>query len=370
LKHSSHLDPLLRVFIDPGSSKDFSSSDWQTVLAQARRESLLLYLHSIFTDRDILDQVPEKVRLQLTEASTALKFNQTKLRFETDRVERALSDLTVTLLLLKGGAYLLADLPLADRRLVSDIDIMVPKLELDTVEAALCKAGWKRNEITDYDDRYYRDWMHEVPPMAHPDRNFAVDLHHTIVPLTSCHQPNTEALFEAAVPLKNSRFKVLCPADMTLHCAVHLLNEEIIFGLRDLLDLHELLTYFGKDPAFWDNLVARTKLHKFERTLFYLLRYTERLLGTEIPQAVQEQAKKGAPNAILRAVMDALFLRALTPPRLSGAQPGRAFAFWLLYLRSHWLKMPPLLLIKHLSIKAWRRWWPTRRRGVTSTEPG
>jgi hypothetical protein len=310
------------------------------------------------------------VQLQLDEARTFLRFNQTKLRFEANRVERVLSELDTDFVVLKGGAYLLADLPPAHRRVVSDLDVMVDRTNLEIAENALVAAGWQRSDVTEYDERYYRIWMHEIPPMAHPDRSFALDLHHSIVPMTSRHQPDTKALFQAAVPLENSRFKVLCPADMVLHCAVHLFNEEIGLGLRNLLDLHDLLTHFGKDPAFWDDLVARAQLHNFDRAHFYLLRCTERLVGTEIPETIQEKANKGAPNAILRAVMDALFLRALTPPQLSGAQPARAFALWLLYLRSHWLKMPPLLLAKHLTIKAWRRWRPARRRGVTSTEPG
>jgi hypothetical protein len=368
LKLSPHFDPLLRVFVDPEIVKDFSVSDWQAFLARARQASILLNIECVLADRGLLEGVPEKVRLQLSEAYAFLKFNQTILRFETDRVTRALSDLDVAIVLLKGAAYLFAQLPPAESRLVSDLDIMVEKGNLEIVERTLLEAGWKRSAVTDYDDRYYRDWMHEVPPMVHPDRNFALDLHHTIVPLTSRHQPNTTALFQAAVPLENARFKVLCPADMTLHCAVHLLNEEIGLGLRDLFDLHGLLTHFGKDPAFWDDLVARAQLHGFDRTLFYLLRYTERLLETEIPEAVQEKAKKGAPNTILRVVMDTLFVRALTPPRLTGLQPGRALALWLLFLRSHWLKMPPLLLIRHLSIKAWRRWRPAKP--ITSTEAG
>ena len=36
-----------------------------------------------------------------------------------------------------------------------------------------------------------------------------------------------------------------------------------------------------------------------------------------------------------------------------------ATARWLLYLRSHWLRMPPLLLARHLGYKAYLRWRPS-----------
>jgi len=46
------------------------------------------------------------------------------------------------------------------------------------------------------------------------------------------------------------------------------------------------------------------------------------------------------------------------PSRLSG------MARWALYVRSHWLRMPPLLLMQHLTRKVLRRWieWWKRRR--------
>jgi hypothetical protein len=31
-------------------------------------------------------------------------------------------------------------------------------------------------------------------------------------------------------------------------------------------------------------------------------------------------------------------------------------ARWLLYLRAHWVRMPPLMLARHLSYKAYLRW--------------
>jgi len=46
--------------------------------------------------------------------------------------------------------------------------------------------------------------------------------------------------------------------------------------------------------------------------------------------------------------MDALFLRALKPDRSAAAGLARQ----ALYIRAHWLRMPPLMLARHLAIKA------------------
>ena len=80
------------------------------------------------------------------------------------------------------------------------------------------------------------------PPMASPPpRETPLDIHHTIAPLTSRVGPNAEALLAASIPLSDPRLRILGPADMVLHSAVHLLNDEVGKPLRDLLDLHDLL---------------------------------------------------------------------------------------------------------------------------------
>ena len=39
--------------------------------------------------------------------------------------------------------------------------------------------------LTPYDDAYYRDHMHELPPLIHKERDRMIDVHHTILPLTA-----------------------------------------------------------------------------------------------------------------------------------------------------------------------------------------
>jgi hypothetical protein len=57
----------------------------------------------------------------------------------------------------------------------------------------------------------------------------------------------------------------------------------------------------------------------------------------------------------VRAIMDGAVTSALRPTALGEARRGRRLALGVLYLRSHWLKMPPALLARHILIKAARR---------------
>lgn len=148
---------------------------------------------------------------------------------------------------------------------------------------------------------------------------------------------------------------MFCPADLVLHSATHAFQEELANPLRDLLDLHELLIYFSEqEPDFWQTLPHRARQLGLSRPLFYALRYTRRFLHTPMPESVTQALKKAAPPWPVLQLMDRL-LDAVT----LAEHPRRmipAAARWLLYIRSHWLRMPPLLLARHLGYKAWLRW--------------
>jgi hypothetical protein len=260
---------------------------------------------------------------------------------------------------LKGAAYVMADLPAAHGRIVSDVDILVPKERLADVERAFLDTGWKPLNENEYDDHYYRQWMHELPPLRHGARETCVDVHHTILPPTGRLHPDPRKLLEAARPLAGCGFYVLAPEDMVLHSAAHLFQDgDLAGGLRDLVDLDSMFRHFGASEAgFWDRLVPRARELQLQRPLFYALRFTHRLLKTPIPSSVMAKAAVDGPRWPVSPLMDFLVRRALLPPECDGTTVTAVLSRWLLYVRSHWLKMPPLLLMRHLAYKARRRWF-------------
>ena len=325
---------------------------WNDLIWCARRHGLLARLAIAAEERGILDQVPAKVRELFADACAAAEFNQTVRGFEVRELLRALVGVPVPVVLLKGGAYLLAGLPAARGRMFADIDILVPRDRLADVEAAALAHGWEPVITEAYDQHYYRTWTHQIPPLRHAERGSELDIHHTIAPLTSRAAPDVSALLSDAQALDGGRLKVLAPADMVLHSAVHLFNEQMDMGLRDLMDLHVLLGFFGRNAAFWRDLVAHARRHRLERPLFYCLRYAERFYGTPVPATAKTEVGGFGPNRAVRALMDWLVTEAILPIWPGKRRPGAGLARWLLYVRSHWLRMPPTLLARHLLIKA------------------
>ena len=64
------------------------------------------------------------------------------VRWEVNRISRALRDVGAPVILLKGAAYLAMQLPAARGASFSDVDVLVPKARLSQVESALLQRGW------------------------------------------------------------------------------------------------------------------------------------------------------------------------------------------------------------------------------------
>jgi hypothetical protein len=146
---------------------------------------------------------------------------------------------------------------------------------------------------------------------------------------------------------------------MVLHSAAHLFQDgDLDGGLRDLVDLDLLLRHFGADPTFWEGLVPRAVAQTLGRPLYYALRYCRALLDCPVPADVEETIRVQGPRPPLRALMDRFALRAFAPDGWNGPSAATARARFFLYVRSHWLRMPPLLLARHLVRKSIARVFP------------
>lgn len=346
---------LIQTLLHPRGALALGERDWSQLLLQARQLGLAAKLAARLDAAGVFDQVPFKARSHMHAARIAALSSQLAVRFEVNRILRALRGHDVPIVLMKGAAYVHAGLPPAPGRFVGDLDLMVPRARIAEVEHTLLAHGWAAAELDAYDQRYYREWTHEIPPMQHPERDTPVDIHHTIAALTSRVHPDAELILAASLPLADARLRIMAPADMVLHSAVHLFNDEVSMPLRDLFDLHDLLTHFGNQPGFWDTLLARAPAHGLQRVLYHVLDHTRELLDTRIPESVLRDVRAWAPGWPIRPLIRALLHRHFVPEATTGPSLGKQFSSGLLYLRAHWLRMPPAMLVRHLWIKTWKK---------------
>ena len=273
------------------------SADWELLLRAARRVRLLGRLEADLSRAGLLGHIPVGAANHLRASRHVIEHRRTLVTWEINRILWAIKGMGIPVILLKGAAYVQAGLPPAPGRLFADVDLLVPEGRILEIEERLVSKGWLKMPIDPYDDRYYRVWMHEIPPLRHRERGTEIDIHHRLVPKTSRFSSDPAPLFKDAQPLEIPGINILAPVDMVLHALLHLFLEgDPVEGLRlrDLLDVHDLLRHFGQQPGFWEGLVPRACQLGWERPLFYGLRFARCLFDTPIPEAVLGEAEMAA----------------------------------------------------------------------------
>jgi hypothetical protein len=347
-------DLLSRTLRLPDAVTRFSMSDWDLLVRQARAAGLLARLAHCFRRHGLMDALPAYVRWHFDAAETLADKQRLAVLWELKQLRDALADLDGPLIVLKGAAYVAAGLPAAAGRLFNDIDILVPREYLPQAESSLMLAGWHATGLSEYDKRYYRRWMHELPPLQHIQRDTVIDVHHAILPDTARYHPDSAKLRSRAVAVDGlPGIHVLAAEDRILHSATHLFHDgELPHGLRDLTDLDLLLRDAGADRDFWLRLTARADELQLSRSLFYAVRYLRHFLDTPIPDSAMAALDAAAPSRPTLALMDHIFTRVLAPDHASCADAFTPAARLAAFVRAHWLRMPAHLLIPHLFHKA------------------
>ncbi len=340
----------------PESMAERNDAEWAAMLGAARETSLQGTLWHSARAAGVLDRLCEPVAAHLEGAAMVAQRRAEALHWELEGLDRGLLTRMQPPVLLKGAAYALAGLPNAPGRMANDIDLLFPRAQVERAEALLFFEGWTGAHHNAYDQRYYREWMHELPPLTHRQRGTTLDLHHNILPETFRVRTDPERLREHSVALPGPwRFRMLAPAHMVLHAIVHLFSEtDWDRGLRDLYDIHMLAGHFAEreGEAFWQAFVAETQALELAWLAQRALWLSRRVLLTPVPNAViqgLEQARTGRPISPWARWAFRHGIRT----RAASVTPWRdATARGLLFLRGHWLKMPPGLLARHLFYKA------------------
>lgn len=318
---------------DPSGTADLDADGWIALLTMARAEQLIGTLARRLSGL----AVPEAVAGILEEARVNAEYQRRSALWEADCARRALAEYPGKVALMKGTAYAAAGLKASEGRHIGDLDIMVAREDLPQVEEMLLAAGWEWVKEDAYDDAYYRDHMHELPPLIHKERDRMIDVHHTILPLTARPKPEAATMLADTVALENGLY-VFCPADMVIHSAAHLFADgELDGGLRNLWDIHCLLTEFA-DADFWPVLKSRAEHHQLWTAVHRAARLAHQLYGTEVPNNWSDGQGK--------------FYIARLTARDHWGRGTRKFIRLAFYIRSHWLRMPPLMLAQHL----WTKW--------------
>tara|TARA_R110000751_G_scaffold3930_6_gene18572 strand:+ start:11226 stop:12341 length:1116 start_codon:yes stop_codon:yes gene_type:complete len=346
-------EKLSLLLIDSQKTLDLALSDWVQVIRVFRSEGLLARFAYQLQDSGVFKSAPEYAQKHLSSAIKVAQRQVSSVNFESRQIVKALSSRQAKLYLLKGAAYCLLNTTFSKGRIFSDIDLLVAKKDLQDIEDTLKLHGWMSEVLSRYDEAYYREWAHEVPPMKHAGRGTIIDLHHNLYLPISGRAPEIELFLNNAYELNG--FYILRPAAMTLHSIIHLmLNDDLGHAYRDLNDLHLMFTEFNNE-TYWNDLLDLADRSGFADELFLACRYCQRFFGTNIDKKhaalLSNMHNMGKLSLYF---LDKLFVVALSPKHPLVKRKLAGLSEFLIVTRAHLKKMPVHILIYHLVHKLCR----------------
>jgi len=353
---------LLRILRDPGHLRELDHGQWSALITSARKANLLGTLANRI--KDFGTSVDARVQRHLDGALHLSNRQQQSVKWEVHQLQKALRTLQIPVVLLKGAAYAISNHATARGRLFGDIDILVPHASLGDVESRLMLAGWISAKTSSYDQRYYREWMHELPPMSHIHRGTVLDVHHSILPLTARNSPDPMQIIGRATPVSDPNLSMLClpcPEDLVIHSITHLVHEgELHNGLRDLCDIDCMVRSFQSLPSFWSRFTACTSGNDLASPVWFGLKLAKKFFNTPIPDNVLNQLAPAKSKMDQSSRLLMVYEQALQAANDPNAGSMAAICKLLVYIRAHALRMPFPLLARHLVIKGWKGWRDTQ----------
>lgn len=332
---------------------DYSLSDWLKLIALCRQLGLLAVLAEKVSLRSVSPTILSRINPHILSARLQVLNQQKSVKWHVEKLIENNPD-NISFLVLKGAAYLFADKNVAVGRTMSDADILVTKASLDKAEFWLFLNGYVAINEDEYDDFYYRQWMHELPPFVNINGGLTLDLHHNLLPITSKRFIEPNLLFDEATEVKPN-FYIPCDADLIVHSAVHLLQDSVFHRtLRDLNDLYHLTTEYSLQYSSLSTLIERAKTLRLERDVAKILSLLNAVFHRVLSPNESEFVESCLGRSLLWRLEKRCYITMLTQPLLSEWTLKHHLSSWALFVKSHLIKMPITLLIKHTCVKTFK----------------
>ncbi|REL37069.1 nucleotidyltransferase domain-containing protein [Thalassotalea euphylliae] len=350
---SIKITPLIKFLSTPTEVGAWRPEQWQQLIEQSYYTGMLARVYAMLIKRQLFCHVPNEMKWHFESANKVFIAHRDDAVREVEKINNTLGMVGITPVYLKGSAYLLEKLTCSEGRLFSDIDVFVKKEELKAAEEILGWNGWQVKSLDEHDQKYYRDWMHELPPMVNTKTGMTLDLHHHLLPIVSRVSFNSDKLLEIDTENKHST-NTLCNEDKVLHSIIHLLLDgEFNHGFRDIHDIYLMLIEFQqRDDDFQMRLCQRAEALNVSFLLYYSLRLQQAFFSFQVDAFVMKNLESGLPSKTIANRIVNAFTTVLNPDLKVRQNSKYKWASLCLFVRSHWLKMPINILLPHLTYKA------------------
>jgi Uncharacterised nucleotidyltransferase len=262
---------------------DLSPRDWEEMLALALSHGVAPLLCRTLQRGGTRARIPDYIRKRLDDERHATALINLRKYGEFRRIAQALRERNIPLIALKG--LHLAELIYRDISLrpMSDLDILVPRHEVERTIAALQSIEYGFEEDVSSAARGMLGTKCNIG-LAHRRLGLWVEIHWTLAEPGDCYAPPMEEIWRSAAPVQlgDADTQVMSPEFLLLHVCAHLACNHVFgFDLHALCDIAEIVQ--AQPRLDWEVFADQGRRHGWTRGVAAALRLAHDHLGANIP---------------------------------------------------------------------------------------
>lgn len=347
-----------------------SEPEWREILEATRRHGIgPLVFHAIRKNK--LDRrVPPSIRTPLRQAYLATAVSNARRFHFLSEIAAAFQARSIPLILLKGAHLAQFVYPDAALRPMSDIDILVPAVDLNRAADCLFELGYGFRDYGTWQVAPGKSGHYPIPSdqmhfrtLHHPTAGIMVELHCAITYAESPFTIDMEGIWDRARPVRmeTSEALIMHPEDLLLHLCHHLAYQHRFdaMSLRALCDIGVLLDTAAASIDR-ERLLRRARGWRIHRALFLCLHLARRLLHVDLAEFLLEKALPGEIDPNLADGIQAWFLSDGArvdppPPYLPGLKETGSIKGGIRYLLKALFPKKEVIGVRYLVPPASRR---------------
>lgn len=285
----------------PVAPRHGDSPDWDAVAALALEQSVAALAAAKLGSLGLA--TPGRILIALRRAAALDAASSTVgLVLTFQRVIGALDSVGLRPVVLKGAMLAYTAYRQPSQRTLGDVDLLLPKHELDRAHLALVRHGFVNDDAVAAADPKVN---HHLQPYYSKGTGVAVELHHQLL-----SEPHPYALdvagFRARAevkPVAGIDVLIPSPADALHHVCIHLAYPHRYekAPLRSLVDVLAITTS-RQSEIDWDLFLTTVRSARTAGAVYWPLRLSQAWLGAPIPEFVMSRL---APPAPVRRLLEA-----------------------------------------------------------------
>jgi hypothetical protein len=332
--------------------------DWDGLVQYLDQQSLAPLVYSRWqSDAELWAAIPSAVQEQLQQRYSYSAHRNLQIYYQFLKLLRNLKHEDIPVILLKG--VFLAYAVYEDRALrpMADVDILVRRRDVESVENALLALGYQLSEWK------HRDWClknHYHLSYVHPGVHVHIEIHwHIQRPDVPHGKVVVEELWRDAQPLTLAGVEVLALSleHLFLYQCLHIAKHAFGLGLRHFCDLAAILKRY-QGQLDWSQLQAGAERWQITKAVYLSLYFTQEYFG--VVEAPMESLK---PSSMRPDVLETAREQTLT---FGGSATRLSTEFLQLWegekdqrkvprlLRRIFLPLDTMASLYHISPNSWR----------------